>query len=73
MVGRAMTATLSGMALCQFVSEALKGKVISEDYLHAAIQFRYYEFDSYVILDCMAHLTMNKKTQRILNENSKKT
>jgi hypothetical protein len=66
MVSRAMTATLSGMALCQFFSEALKGKVMSEDYLHAAIQFRYYALDPYVILDYMAHLNMNKTLNEIV-------
>jgi hypothetical protein len=64
-IGRAMTTTLSGFQLRKFVEEAIKQKAISDDFIHTAVTLNQYGVDPHIILDFMAHSTMNRKT---LNE-----
>ena len=64
-IGRAMTTTLSGFQLRKFVEEAIKQKAISDDFINTAVTLNQYGVDPHIILDFMAHSTMNRKT---LNE-----
>jgi hypothetical protein len=60
-VGRVMIASLSGIPLREFVSNMLKERVISDNYILAASQLHQFRVDPFMILDYMAHPSISKK------------